>query len=240
MVRLCRLPCKSKLSSWHHEQAVLHSATSEICVRLQVRERLSLLVPTGRSDWGKLLLGVSTPSCTSAHGAVDRRHSVQEALLLSMQGPPRWDPLAKIQHKLHMTNSESEMGSLAANANRLKSQTNPTGRSLGAGQNACMVRLRWLPCKSKLSSWHHEQAVLHSATSEICVRLQVRERLSLLLPTGRSDWGKLLLGVSTPSCTSAHGAVDRGHSVQEALLTSMQGPPSKALWCAWHAKPPNL
>ena len=139
-----------------------------------------------------------------------------------------------------LARSESEMGSLAANANRLKSQTNPTGRSLGAGQNACMVRLRWLPCKSKLSSWHHEQAVLHSATSEICVRLQVRERLSLLVPTGRSDWGKLLLGVSTPSCTSAHGAVDRGHSVQEALLTSMQGPPSKALWCAWHAKPPNL
>ena len=47
----------------------------------------------------------STPSCTSAHGAVDRGHSVQEALLPSMQGPPRWDPLAKIQHKLHMTNS---------------------------------------------------------------------------------------------------------------------------------------
>ena len=100
--------------------------------------------------------------------------------------------------------------------------TNPTGRSLGAGQHPCMVRLCRLPCKSKLSSWHHEQAVLHSATSEICVRLQVRERLSLLVPTGRSDWGKLLLGVSTPSCTSAHGAVDRGHSVQEALLPSIR------------------
>ena len=66
-------------------------------------------VHTGRTDWGKAVLQVSTPSCTNSSWicCVDRGLSVQnKALLTSMQGPPRaWDPLTILtRHKLPMTN----------------------------------------------------------------------------------------------------------------------------------------
>ena len=66
-------------------------------------------VHTGRTDWGKVVLQVSTPSGTNSSWicCVDRGLSVQnKALRTSMQGPPRaWDPSANsTMHKLHMTN----------------------------------------------------------------------------------------------------------------------------------------
>ena len=83
-------------------------------VRLQYTGRLWIplvAVHTGRTDWGKVVLQVSTPSCTNSSWicCVDRGLSVQnKALLTSMQGPPRaWDPLTILtltRHKLPMTN----------------------------------------------------------------------------------------------------------------------------------------
>ena len=66
-------------------------------------------VSAGRTDWGKVVLEVSTPSCTNSSWicCVDRGLSVQnKALLTSMQGPPRaWDPLANAtRHNVHVTN----------------------------------------------------------------------------------------------------------------------------------------